>query len=200
MSDTTVRAPSKPTETEIRPSADTVGAIPTRRTEFGRARRGPSDTSGANALAPVINIDRLYEAPAGTESQMVRALGLLAECVDLLDQARLEANSDAISSDRLVQRVQILLDQLFSCRSIGDGFGLVVNSLHFAFVNLQGIPLSSKQLNSVWRCLKELRTHPALTFDQGLQYVAELEEAGLDIDPSFLDEILEPPTDDESIR
>jgi hypothetical protein len=148
----------------------------------------------------VINIDRLYEAPAGTESQMVRALGLLAECVDLLDQARLEANSDAISSDRLVQRVQSLLDQLFSCRNIGDGFGLIVNSLHFAFLNLQGIPLTSKQLNGVWRCLKELRTRPALTFDHGLQYVTELEEAGLEIDPSFLGEILESPSDDESVR
>ncbi len=200
MSDTTVGAPGKPPELGTVSSVDTAGAIPIRRTELRQVAGRAYDTVGTNALAPMINIDRLYEAPAGTGSQMVRALELLAESATLLDQARLEANLNAIGADRLVQRVQSLLDQLFLCRGIGDGFGLIVNSLHFAFINLQGMPLTPTQLNSAWRCLKQLRARPALAFDQGLHYVAELEDAGFEVDPSFLADILESPSNDESVR
>ena len=200
MSDTTPGAPVNLPETETRPSDDTTGGIRTRRTELAQRRVPRGLTRGANALAPVISIDRLYDAPAGSESQMVRALELLAETIQLLDQARLEIEGDAITSERLVQRVQTLLDHLFSYRRIGDGFGLVVNSFHFAFINLQGKPLTSEQLNTVWRVLKELRTRPALSFDQGLQYVTELEEKGFEVDPSVLGELLESTGDDKSVR
>jgi len=146
-------------------------------------------TRGATALAPIIEIDRLYEAAPGSASQIVTALELLKQACDNLAEAR--RYDSPIESDRLVQRVQLSLPKLFTCRSIGDGFGVIVNSLHFAFANLGGTPLTSEQLNVVWRVLRELRVRPALTLEQGIQRVEELEQCGLDVDPSDLEELIE---------
>ncbi len=132
-----------------------------------------SVTRGATALAPVIGIDRLYDAVPGTSSTMVRALELLKQASDDLVTARKTENP--MDASRLVPRVQLILPKLFACRSIGDGFGVVINSVHFAFTNLRGTPLTPNQLNAVWRVLRELRDRPAMSLEQGIQRVEELE-------------------------
>jgi hypothetical protein len=147
------------------------------------------ETRGANALAPAIEIDRLYEAVPGTISQIVSALELLKQASDNLAAAQ-KADS-AMEADRFVQRVQLALPKLFACRSIGDGFGVIINSIHFAFTNLHGTPLSRGQLNVVWRVLRELRTRPAMPVEQGIQLAGELEAQGLEVDPPDLAELLE---------
>jgi hypothetical protein len=146
------------------------------------------ETRGSSALAPVIEIDRLYEAAPGTSSNMVRALELLRQASDDLNAA--QKADDAMEADRLVQRAQLLLPKLFALRSVGDGFGVIVNSLHFAFANRRGIPLTADQLNVVWRALKELRVRPAMSLEQGIQRVEELEEKGLDVDPADLGDLI----------
>jgi hypothetical protein len=146
-------------------------------------------TEGATALAPIIPIDRLYEAAPGSTSQIVTALELLKEVCDNLSEAR--ESDNPIDADRIVQRVQLSLPKLFACRSIGDGFGVIINSLHFAFANLNGTPLTSQQLNVVWRVLRELRTRPALSLELGIQRVEELEQCGLEVDPSDVGELIE---------
>src|SRR6266851_9777585 len=87
------------------------------------------ETRGAHALAPVIDIDRLYEAAPRTSSQIVNALELLKQASDNLAEANRSDNP--MEADRFVQRVQSALPKLFAYRSIGDGFGVIVNSLHF---------------------------------------------------------------------
>ena len=146
-------------------------------------------TVGATALAPVIDIERLWEAAPGSTSQMVRALELLKQAIDYLSEANTSENP--MDSDRYMQRVQLTLPKLFACRSIGDGFGVIINSLHFAFANRQGTPLTSDQLNVMWRTLRELRTRPAMSLEQGTQHVEELENCGLEVDPSDLGDFLE---------
>jgi hypothetical protein len=151
---------------------------------------GPAfKTHGATALAPVIQIDRLYDTAPGSTSQIVTVLELLKQADDNLAEARKADNP--IEADRLVQRVQISLPKLFACRSIGDGFGVIINAVHFAFTNLSGKPLTSVQLNVIWRVLRELRARPALSLEQGIQRVEELEGCGLEVDPPDLDDLLE---------
>ena len=96
-----------------------------------------------------------------------------------------------LEADGLVQRVQASLPRLFSLRSIGDGFGLVVNSVHFALVNLRGTPLNENQLNVVWRVFRELRNRPMIAVSDAILRAEELEESGLKVDPADLDELLE---------
>lgn len=154
-------------------------------------------TRGANALAAVIDIDRLYEAVPGTSSQIVSALELLKHASDNLAAA--QKCDSAMEADRFVQRAQLALPKLFACRSIGDGFGVIINSIHFAFTNLHGTPLTRDQLNVVWRILRELRARPAMPAEQGIQLVGELEALGLEVDPPDLADVLEKsePAEDE---
>lgn len=146
------------------------------------------ETIGATA-AKVIEIDRLWDATPGTTSQVVRALELLKRICDDLTLAK--NTEDPLQADRLVQRVQTSLPKLFSLRSIGDGFGLIVNSVHFGLVNLRGTPLNDNQLDAVWRLFRELRNRPMIAVSDAIARAGELEESGLKVDPPDLDELME---------
>jgi hypothetical protein len=152
--------------------------------------------SGSAAIAP-IEIDKLYPADKNSASDLIAALGLLAEAISLLEKARSAAREkEVIAADRYSQRFQVLLPQLFIRRKIGDGYGVVINSLHFAFINQRGKPISFEQLTTVWRVVKELRNAPFIPFEQALKYVGELEDCQLQVDPPILSELIEEPEDE----
>jgi len=197
MSDTDVHEPKvrlndrfRPPDVTGAPAAGRAGSTP------ALARGVAVEIRGTTALARVIEIDRLYEAVPGTTSQLVRALELLKQACDNLAAA--QQSVDPIEMDRSVQRAQVLLPKLFACRSIGDGFGVIINALHFAFANLRGTPLTPDQLNIVWRVLKELRARPVMSLEQGIQRVEELEARGLDVDPRDIGDLLENPSTAEA--
>jgi hypothetical protein len=191
MSDTgTGASPAKVGADETVGLPDGTGAPAISNTELTRSpgRVIPFLTQGATALAP-IDIDRLYDAAPGASSQIVRVLDLLKQASDLLETARKSDNP--LDADRCVQRVQLLLPKLFAYRGLGDGYGVIINSLHFGLANLQGTPLTSDQRNAVWRILRELRNKPAMTLEQGVQRVEEFEACGLGVDPPDVGVLLE---------
>lgn len=189
MSDTDTRVPkANPSEPVWLPDETRAPGVQLESTP-ATTRRIVLETRGANALAPVIHIDRLYEAVPGTSSRIVDALELLKQASDNLAAA--QRCDNAMEADRFVQRVQLVLPKLFACRSIGDGFGVIINSIHFAFTNLRGTPLTHSQLNVVWRALRELRARPAMPAEQGIQFAGELEAQGLEVDPPDLADLLE---------
>jgi hypothetical protein len=139
-----------------------------------------------------IPIDVLYPALPGSTSDVVRAISELATVIETLGSAKQLAEVDIERSDRLCINVQMALPSLFACRKgIGDGYANVINSLHFAFVNRRGIPFDAQQLSAIWRVLRGLRNRPFASFDQSLLYVAELEEAGLKVDPPSLARLID---------
>ncbi len=153
---------------------------------------------GSAAPAPIIEIDKLYPADKDHVSDLIAALGLLAEAIDLLDKARVSArNKEAITADRYWQRFQMLLPKLFMHRRIGDGYGAVINSLHFACINQHGAPLSFEQLTTVWRVVKEIRSAPVTPFEQALNYVHELEDCSLQVYPAKISDLIEEPEEPE---
>ncbi len=172
---------------------DETGVSATSRTQLTHSPAGNIvfEVRGATALAPVIEIDRLWDAAPGTISQTVRALELLKQVSDFLAAA--QRADRPMDVDRFVQRAQLALPKLFACRSVGEGFAVIVNSLHFAFANLHGAPLRPDQLNVIWRVLRELRDRPAMSLEQGIQRVEELEDRGLEVDPPELGELLDDP-------
>jgi hypothetical protein len=158
-----------------------------------RARRV---VSGSTALAP-IEIDKLYPADKDYVSDLIAALGVLAEAVGLLDKARAAArNNEAVAADRYWLRFQGLLPDLFKHRKIGDGYGAVINALHFACINQHGAPLSFEQLTTVWRVIRELRNAPVTLFEQSLQYVQEMEDCHLQVYPAPISDLIEEPEDE----
>jgi hypothetical protein len=149
-------------------------------------------TAGSLALAPVIEIDKLYPATRDSKSQLVTAIGLLADAIELLSKARIAAQkSHSVEADRFTQRFEAILPDLFRCRRVGDGYGVIINSLHFAAINKNGEPFSLDELTTVWRILKELRNSPFVEFEQALDYVEEFENCGLRVDPPIVSEMLE---------
>jgi hypothetical protein len=177
---------------------DDTGGIGFRRTEpiDSRLRESVRDTLGANALAPVIDIDRFYEAPAGQTGHVIKAIELLAESARLLEIARSMVAVNPIEADRSLQRFRLLLPELFSCRIIGDGFALIISTLEFAFGNLQERLPTADQISVMWRTLRELRSRPVLPFDQALLCVADFETHGLEVDPPILSSLLDQPEDE----
>jgi hypothetical protein len=158
----------------------------------------PRAATRSSAAPAVIEIDKLYpRTTGGSTSDVVNALGQLAEVIELLGQARIAAQKkDVVTADRCAQRFQATLPSLFMCRKIGDGYAVIVNSLHFAFVNQHGRPLSFEQFTTVWRILRELRNRPFIQFEQALDFVGELEECGLQVDPSIVSELVKDPEDE----
>jgi hypothetical protein len=191
MSDTEVTSVSVPRKNDavlFQDETVTPAAIRDQSTQAS-GLTGLTQTRGANALVVPIDTARLYDAPVGDSSNIVRALELLKEVSDHLSEARRAGN--LIDADRFLQRAQRALPKLFALRSIGDGFGVIVNSLYIAFTNLHGKPMNKKQIEVAWRVVRELRTRPALSLEQGIQAVEELEESGLEVDPPELAGLLE---------
>jgi hypothetical protein len=174
--------------------------------ETGVALRGttqpgvglPMGLSARTAAQSSIPIDVLYPATKESAPDVLIALGLLADAIAILEDARMASKAkDLVMADRYVQRFQAALPGLFAPRGIGDGYGVIINSLHFAFINQRGKPLSFDQLTTVWRVLRELRNGPFVQFEQALEYVGELETSGLQIDPGPISELLDD-ADDEN--
>jgi len=189
MSETQISIAKKLRLSDPRRLPDETATLAVGRTELTPTSDGEISVETQGATLRVIEIDRLYEAPPGTPSQIVRALELLKQVSDNLEDAKRASNR--MEADRFVQRVQLALPKLFAYRSIGDGFGVIINSLHFAFTNLRGTPLTAEQLNVVWRVLRELRMRPVMPLEQGIQRIEEFEEHGLEVDPADLGDLLE---------
>jgi hypothetical protein len=155
-------------------------------------------TTGSGALAAaVIEIDKLYPAAKESLPELAMALSLLSDAISALGDARDSMQKgDVVASDRCVLHFQANLPALFSPRKIGDGYAVIINSLHVAFINQRGLPLSFDQLTTVWRVLRELRNAPFVEFQHALRLVDELEKRGLRVDSPIISELLEDSADD----
>ncbi len=152
-----------------------------------------SEAGEQEALAhAIIDIEVLYPASESAKRDIVQAITSLAAAINLLEEARkASAQSDAIVADDCMQHFQMMLPQLFRYRSLGDGYGTIINSIHFALVNRRGMPFSAEQITGMWRVLKELRVRPFSSFEKALDYVAELENVDLRVDPDTLSKLVE---------
>jgi len=174
-------------------------AIRLRATEPEVAQEMEVRTSQAEPSQP-IPIDHLYPATEGARPELLKGLKLLADAIGSLENARSQQRSgDDKVADRWIMKFQMILPDLFACRKIGDGYALIINSLHFAMINQKGKPLTLDQMTTIWRVLKEIREKPFLTFDQALAYVTEIEKAYLAVDPPILSELLSDGAD-EGVR
>jgi hypothetical protein len=195
MSTTVIQFPSISKRKRASADSETFIASPQLGTEnIEQGRSAPVRVEGTAALAP-IPIDILYPATEANRHDLIQALRLLPQAITALENARDAVRSnDVLQSDHQVHAVQMLLPELFRCRTIGDGFGAIVNALEIAFVNQQGEPLVENQIMTVLRVLKELRSRPFMSFESTQQTIDELEKVGLRVDPVTLGELLDAAT------
>nr|WP_320192249.1 hypothetical protein [uncultured Desulfobacter sp.] len=131
-----------------------------------------------------IKTKKLYPL-GGISSHIATAFTLLDEVVDRIDEAR-EAtqNTSIIDSDNAMLHVRAILPELFCCRSIGDGFAAIVNAVYHSIMNHgQDKVFSETQLTVLRIVMKKTSEQPFMQFDDALDLVMDLEDAGFEVEP-----------------
>jgi len=154
-------------------------------------RPGPSTQPTQTA-----SIDELFANLKGTH-HLRRALDLFGESIKLIESALALGDTDPIACDDQMQVFYSLLPELFCCRSLGDGFGSIVNAVQQAAVNQHGVPMNGKQMEILQSVLRSLRQGPFILHRDAVEMIMRLEDAGLIVDPPALSEIADIPQDDE---
>lgn len=141
-----------------------------------------------------IQTEQLYLSIENVSTDLNAATRLLSLCLENADQAiQAHREQDSIEADDAIQRLQGILPELFCCRTLGDGFGIIVNGLMCAFQNLSGVPLTRAQAEKVRQILVKLRSEPFLSVDNAVEALQDLEQFELVIEPpefSYLADML----------
>lgn len=146
-------------------------------------RLGVADSSGSEFLS----VEQLYPNHPGLRHELRVAPVLLNEVIDKLKSALdyLHAG-DPISADDRVQQVQALLPELFCCRGLGDGFGIIIDVAHHALLSRAGEPLRVDQITCLTVAMAKLLREPFLSDDVATELVMKLEDTGLNTSPGYL--------------
>jgi len=146
--------------------------------------------------ASPIPIDILYQAREAGSKHFDQALRLLESASHHLSEARrADEASDRIGAASEILRFEELLQPLFECRAVGDGFANLVNTIHFGIANLGGEPLNRDQITVLWRIVRELALTPFLSFGDSLKIVRQLKKVGLCLNNSFITEWASEPSE-----
>jgi len=143
--------------------------------------------SEKKSTAIPIPIDLLYQARDARSASLNRGLELLSQAELYLKEAQSAAEDGLTAACALhVMSFEDLLQPLFECRAIGDGFANVVNTIHFGIANLEDAPISPDQIGAIWRIIRELSVAPFLTYAESLDRVRQLRKVGITINNSFI--------------
>jgi hypothetical protein len=139
----------------------------------------------------------LYPIRQAFKPEHITALRLLGIAIGRSKRALDLQTDDLIASDTEIQKIQVILPELFCCRKLGDGFGAVINGLICAFENLGGDSMNSKQIRALHEVLYDLRERPFLSSDDADEELDAIEAAGLETTPAELMDLL---SSESSIR
>ena len=64
-----------------------------------------------------------------------------------------------------------------------------MNAILSSFESRGGLPLEKAQMEAVRGALVAIRSEPGIPFERALDYVSALEDVGLDVSPSGMDQI-----------
>lgn len=158
---------------------------------YAKAAVGSNDViisisaSGEKASNSRISTQSLYLASNEIKPELAKAFQLLPEGVEFLNKAISNyIGDDLISSDDYTNRLQALLPELFCCRSLSDSFGAIINATYHSIANMQGTPLNMAQLSAVKNLLSRLYSEPFIKFEEAVEEIMTLEDAGLEVEPS----------------
>lgn len=133
-----------------------------------------------------IDISELYPLSSELRPELSTAFALLDEGLQHVSTAiEMQIISDMISSDDAINRLQALLPELFCCRSLSDSFGSIISAVYQSITNMHGNPLNAKQLSAVKAVLKRARSEPFLEFNEAVDEIMALEDAGFEVEPSY---------------
>lgn len=144
-------------------------------------------TSGSESTEGYMKTEDLYPVREQLNPALTTASQLLEEGIDLVNESILMlVDDDLISSDDAMLRFRALLPELFCCRSLGDGFGTIINSIFHAIGNMDETPMNERQLHTILNILKRIHTEPFIEYNEAVEEIMSLEEAGFEVSPPHL--------------
>jgi hypothetical protein len=144
-----------------------------------------------------ISIDDLYPGLGASET-LSRSLSLLAQAQERINEANEQIKlQNPVAADDAMQRLQAFLPELFCCRTLGDGFGAIINAVLLGLQNSEGQPLNERQIEVIGRALRTVRNEPFLSFESALQVIEKLNEADLRTNPQAFPYLADWLSDDE---
>jgi len=172
-----------------KPSAETAGeGDPKNPAPNVKILGADRDETTEQSNAWLISTGELYANLEGVSSDMRNAIRLLSVGTERLEEALgASRRQETVAADDALQRFQGMLPELFCLRSLGDGYGMIINALLYAFENLEGTPLTESQINAVVRLVKKVRTELFLNINIAAEAITALESAGLVVEPRELD-------------
>jgi|SRR5208282_443053 hypothetical protein len=133
----------------------------------------------------------LYPARHAFSREHITALRLLTLAIGRSKRALDSITGDnMLAADTEIQKLQVLLPELFCCRGLGDGFGTITNALMSAFEVLGGTTPDVNQIRAMNKVLQVLKEKPFLSVDEADDQVQVLESVGLNPYPAELVEFL----------
>lgn len=139
-----------------------------------------------------IDIETLYSGAESVSSDLQAAMKLLKESLHYFDEAdEAYQAEDIVAMDDAMQHFQGLLPEIFCCRTLGDGFGALINALHYSLFNLKGVPPSKEQIDTMRHCVETARNEPFIAYDTAVEMVDRLEKANLSVDPPEMGALLD---------
>lgn len=161
-------------------------------------RTGTELRANAVGVRPALTQRELYPVREAFTTEHITALRLLSVAIKRCERAMYATSADdLVGTDTEIQKIQVLLPELFCCRTLGDGFGSVVSAIICSFESLNGNfpnPAQIRALNTVFCVLSD---KPFLSVDEADEQIELLEVAELNPYPSELLEFL---SSDESVR
>jgi hypothetical protein len=146
-----------------------------------------STTEEAQSTERRLTQSELYPVREAFSPEHITALRLLQIAVGRsLRAIQFMATNDVMSADTEMQKLQVLLPELFCCRVLGDGFGTIVSSLMSTFEGLEGETPTVAQMQAINRVLRMLREKPFLSPDDADKQLELLEEVNLTPYPTEL--------------
>ena len=132
----------------------------------------------------------IYRTPEALDPTFVRARALIAEALELFEQAlEYHREEDTLAADDLVTRAGMIFPELFCCRALGDGFSDIAGALILGFRNSRGIPLTDGEIIGFKIALQALEQEPFLSRRAADEVLERAEEYGLESFPEEFDEI-----------
>jgi hypothetical protein len=138
------------------------------------------------------SIEELFTETEGLPPELPNARRMLASCIrNVKDALTSIREGDIVLSDDKIAHVIVSFPELFCCRTLGDGFGMVINALQGAIENKRGAPLDIAQLQSILRALEKIHSEPFLKSSSAVDAISALEESGLNPEPPAYEYLLD---------
>lgn len=152
----------------------------------------PRSLAGNQANITDIDLEQLYPASAELNTTLFQTLTLLSQALQRVDRAiDHHRTNDPILADDQMHHLLVLLDELFCLREISEGFASTINACTNSLRNLHGEFANENGLLAINSCLLALKKKPLISFDDSLELIDRLEQAGFDTDTPGTDELVD---------